>query len=86
MTEKAKIAQASPYAARVVEDKVYFWCSCGKSTTQPYCDGSHKGSSFSPVKYVAHATEVVYFCGCKATAKGPLCDGTHKGLSAFVKS
>ncbi len=76
----AVIAQKSPYAIEVEEGKNYFWCSCGKSNNQPFCDGSHKGSGFTPTKYKAETAKKVYFCGCKHTNNGVLCDGTHKGL------
>ena len=74
------IAQKSPFAIEVEAGKSYWWCSCGKSATQPFCDGSHKGSEFSPVEYKADKSEAVYFCGCKQSANGVLCDGTHKKL------
>jgi CDGSH-type Zn-finger protein len=72
------IAQKSPFAIEVEAGKSYWWCSCGKSATQPFCDGSHKGSDFSPVEYKADKAEAVYFCGCKHSANGVMCDGTHK--------
>ncbi len=80
MSDTPKIAQAAPFPVDVEEGKSYFWCSCGQSSKQPFCDGSHKGSTFSPVKYTAEATKKVFFCGCKHSAKSPLCDGSHKGL------
>ena len=64
----------------VEEGKNYFWCACGKSSKQPFCDGSHKGTEFAPVKYSADKTGRVFFCGCKHSDKAPLCDGTHSGL------
>jgi CDGSH-type Zn-finger protein len=67
-------------AVDVEAGKTYWWCSCGKSTKQPFCDGSHKGTDFTPVKYEAAAAAQVWFCGCKQTAKAPLCDGAHKKL------
>jgi len=72
--------QNSPYAVEVEEGKSYFWCSCGKSQKQPFCDGSHKGSDFSPVKYDAESSGKVFFCGCKKSGNNPLCDGSHKNL------
>lgn len=60
--------------------KSYWWCSCGQSKNQPFCDGSHKGSEFSPVKWDATESKTVYFCGCKQSGKAPLCDGAHKNL------
>jgi CDGSH-type Zn-finger protein len=74
------IAQKSPYPVEVEAGKSYFWCACGKSANQPFCDGSHKGSDFTPVKYEATESKTVYFCGCKHTAQKPLCDGSHKTL------
>ena len=71
-------ASDSPYAIDVESGKTYWWCSCGKSSSQPFCDGSHKGSEFSPVKFEAEESKKLFFCGCKATASQPLCDGSHK--------
>lgn len=74
------IFQKSPMPIEVEEGKIYFWCACGKSGKQPFCDGSHKGSDINPVKYTADKTGKVFFCGCKHSAKAPLCDGTHSKL------
>ena len=74
------IAQKSPIPVEVEAGKTYHWCTCGKSAKQPLCDGSHKGSGFSPVAYTAATTGQVYFCGCKQSGKSPMCDGTHKSL------
>jgi CDGSH-type Zn-finger protein len=74
------IAQKSPYAVAVEAGKSYYWCACGQSKNQPFCDGSHKGSSFTPVKWDATESKTVYFCGCKHSGKGALCDGTHNKL------
>jgi CDGSH-type Zn-finger protein len=74
------IAQKSPYPVEVEAGKSYFWCACGKSAKQPFCDGSHKGTDFTPVKYDATADKTVYFCGCKHTKNPPLCDGSHAKL------
>jgi CDGSH-type Zn-finger protein len=75
---KAARASDTPYAAEVEAGKNYFWCSCGNSDKQPFCDGSHKGSDFTPVKFTASESKKVFFCGCKATNAQPLCDGSHK--------
>jgi CDGSH-type Zn-finger protein len=74
------IPQKAPYPVEVEAGKSYWWCACGKSKTQPFCDGSHKGSPFAPVEYKAEKSEKVWFCGCKHSASKPLCDGSHKRL------
>jgi CDGSH-type Zn-finger protein len=80
MTDTPQIAQKGPFPVEVEEGKSYFWCACGRSKNQPFCDGSHKETSFSPVKYTAEASKKVFFCGCKHSANKPLCDGTHNKL------
>ena len=74
------IAQKGPFPVEVEAGKDYWWCACGKSAKQPFCDGSHKGGSFSPMKYTAEKTGDAWFCACKGTGKAPLCDGSHKAL------
>ncbi|MGK0408345.1 glutamate synthase [Shewanella sp. Actino-trap-3] len=71
-------ASDTPYAVEVEAGKNYFWCSCGESKKQPFCDGSHKGSEFTPVKFTAKESNKVFFCGCKSTRTQPMCDGSHK--------
>lgn len=80
MSQTPIIARESPYPVEVTEGKTYFWCACGRSSKQPFCDGSHKDTGISPKKYVAEADGKVFFCGCKASGKVPLCDGTHATL------
>jgi CDGSH-type Zn-finger protein len=77
---EAVIAQKNPYVVDVVEGKTYYWCQCGQSAKQPFCDGSHKGTTFNPVVFKATETKKIYFCGCKATKNQPLCDGSHSSL------
>ncbi|NQV21082.1 MAG: CDGSH iron-sulfur domain-containing protein [Rhodospirillales bacterium] len=74
------IAQKAPYAIDVEAGKSYFWCSCGQSKKQPFCDGTHQTTDFTPVKYDAAENATVYFCGCKHSATQPTCDGGHKNL------
>jgi CDGSH-type Zn-finger protein len=74
------IAQKAPIEAEVEEGKTYFWCACGRSANQPFCDGSHKGTEFTPIQYAAAKSEKVFFCCCKNSANAPLCDGTHATL------
>ena len=78
---EAVIAARAPIAVDVEAGKTYYWCACGKSAKQPFCDGSHKGGSFTPMKYTAEKTGDAWFCACKGTGKQPLCDGTHKTLA-----
>ncbi|NIB40748.1 CDGSH iron-sulfur domain-containing protein [Pseudomaricurvus alkylphenolicus] len=72
-----KRAADSPFAVEVEAGKSYFWCACGQSNKQPFCDGSHKGSEFTPLKFDATESKKVFFCCCKATQNQPLCDGSH---------
>ena len=74
------IAQKSPIAVEVEAGKTYYWCTCGKSDKQPFCNGAHKGGDFAPLAYTASESKTAYLCGCKHTKNAPLCDGTHKGL------
>ena len=80
MSDEVVVAQKSPYATEVEEGKTYYWCACGRSKNQPFCDGSHQGTSFSPQAYTADKTGTVYFCGCKKTGGAPMCDGSHNNL------
>ena len=74
------IANHKGYCLEVKAGRRYLWCSCGRSSNQPFCDGSHKGTDFLPVAFVADKDEDVIFCGCKHTADRPFCDGTHSNL------
>lgn len=80
MSDTPKIAQVTPYPVEVEAGRTYFWCSCGQSSKQPFCDGSHKDSGFAPMKWEATDSKKVFFCGCKHSAKAPLCDGSHSKL------
>lgn len=63
-----------------LEPGTYWWCACGLSKNQPWCDGSHKGTEFSPVEVCIEEKKRVAMCQCKMSLKSPFCDGTHKGL------
>ena len=73
------IAQKSPYL-ETLESGTYFWCQCGKSANQPFCDGSHTDTEFTPVEFTVEQKGVVALCGCKRTGTKPYCDGTHDRL------
>ncbi|TMH88105.1 MAG: CDGSH iron-sulfur domain-containing protein [Betaproteobacteria bacterium] len=73
------IAQQSPYAVELAPGD-YWWCACGRSRRQPFCDGSHKGSEFSPVKFTIGEAQKMWLCGCKHSGNKPFCDGSHKKL------
>ena len=76
----AIVAQKGPYEVELEAGNTYFWCACGRSATQPFCDGSHKGTGLSPHRFEATATGTVFLCGCKQTGDRPFCDGTHESL------
>lgn len=76
---KPEIPQKAPYVLEVKPGR-YAWCSCGLSTNQPYCDGAHKGTEFSPNIEVVETTKTVAFCGCKHSKNGSYCDGSHSKI------
>ncbi len=76
MSEAVRAAD-TPFPVEVEQGISYFWCACGRSASQPFCDGSHKDTGIQPVKYTAEKSKRVFFCGCKATALAPMCDGSH---------
>src|SRR5215469_6495395 len=78
--EKPRIVQPKGFYFEVKAGQRYLWCACGRSANQPFCDGSHAGTEFSPVLFVATQDEDVIFCGCKHTGTRPFCDGTHNDL------
>lgn len=77
---KPKIAQKGPYPVELEKGQTYAWCQCGESSSQPYCDGSHKDTPFEPKIFKADQSKTAYLCGCKQTKKAPYCDGTHRSL------
>jgi mannose-6-phosphate isomerase-like protein (cupin superfamily) len=76
-----EVARLKPYLVSVEAGKSYFWCACGRSKNQPFCDGSHKDTTFLPLKWRADASEEKLFCACKHTKGQPFCDGTHNSLA-----
>jgi CDGSH-type Zn-finger protein len=73
------IAQKSPYEVEL-EAGTYWWCACGRSKNQPFCDGSHEGTEFQPVEFTIAEKQNVSLCGCKWSAEAPFCDGAHEAL------
>jgi CDGSH-type Zn-finger protein len=78
--KKPTIAGKSPIPVQIEAGKNYAWCSCGESSNQPFCDGSHKGSEFTPKIFKAEETKTAYMCVCKHTSNPGFCDGSHKSL------
>lgn len=80
MNDEPLIARKAPYPVELRADTTYHWCSCGRSKSQPFCDGSHAGTSFQPLAFKPEQDGKAYLCGCKHTANAPYCDGTHQKL------
>ncbi|MBD3789154.1 MAG: CDGSH iron-sulfur domain-containing protein [Campylobacterales bacterium] len=80
--EEPVIYDVQPIKTSLEEGKEYAFCTCGRSKTQPFCDGSHNGTSFKPLRFTAKATTQKWLCACKHTKNPPYCDGTHQ---RFVK-
>jgi CDGSH-type Zn-finger protein len=76
VTADRVIAQKGPYAINLKPGD-YFWCACGRSKNQPFCDSSHKGTGFTPTKFTMTDERTENLCGCKHTATAPYCNGTH---------
>lgn len=76
----AIVARKAPFAADIKAGESYFWCACGRSGNQPFCDGSHKSTDIVPIKFDAKEDRRVFFCGCKQSASAPICDGSHNHL------
>ena len=77
----AIIADNKPARAKLEKGKKYWFCTCGKSKNQPFCDGSHKGSEFTPLEFVCEESKDYFLCCCKQSASKPYCDGSHKQFS-----
>lgn len=79
MMSKAVCVQKSPFAVELKPGD-YYWCACGRSKNQPFCDGNHDGTGIGPVKFTVTEKETKYLCGCRATQTSPFCDGTHSKI------
>jgi len=80
--DKPVVADNKPKKVALEKDQEYYFCTCGRSKNQPFCDGSHNGTSFKPKAFTADETEDAFLCACKHTANAPFCDGSHKQFSA----
>ena len=80
MSNKPRIAGTRPAVVPLEAGEKVHWCSCGRSQTQPFCDGSHEGTGFAPLEFIAPRDDDYWFCTCKHTEKPPFCDGAHKKL------
>ena len=78
--DQPTIAAKKPKKTELTAGEEYYWCACGKSSNQPFCNGAHRGTSFAPKKFVAEETGPAFLCQCKYTKNPPFCDGTHAKL------
>ncbi len=76
------IADNKPAKVSLEQGKKYFFCMCGRSRKQPFCDGSHQGSEFTPLAFTCEESKTYFLCQCKQSANKPYCDGTHKQFTA----
>lgn len=76
---KPVVAQKAPFEVKLNAGE-HYWCACGRSRTQPMCDGSHQGTGLTPVTFSLNAQKAVHLCGCKQTKTAPYCDGTHRTI------
>ena len=80
---KPVIADLKPAVVTLSEGETVYWCACGLSKSQPFCDGSHQGTDFQPLAFTAPKDDDYYFCACKQTQSPPFCDGSHKQLPGY---
>lgn len=80
MSDEAIVADTKPVVGKLAAGE-YWWCACGRSKNQPYCDGSHAGTGFEPLRFELATEKNCALCTCKRTENGPFCDGSHKKIS-----
>ena len=76
------VYDVKPTTAELKTDEEYYWCRCGRSSKQPFCDGSHRGTDITPMSFAAKEDGAAYLCQCKQTRNPPYCDGSHKNLQS----
>jgi CDGSH-type Zn-finger protein len=81
MSTEPVVAARAPAKVALEAGKDYWFCTCGRSATQPFCSGSHKGTGFAPKKFTAEKSGDAWLCQCKHSGKQPYCDGSHKSLA-----
>jgi CDGSH-type Zn-finger protein len=77
---QATIADTKPAVVNLEKETTYYFCTCGRSETQPFCDGKHQGTEFTPKAFTAEETGTAYLCACKQSGNQPFCDGSHAKL------
>ena len=80
MSQESDATKFTPIEVSLEAEKKYYWCTCGRSQSQPFCDGSHKGTFFVPQAFSVNEDKKAWLCTCKKTGNGPYCDGTHSKL------
>ena len=80
MTDMPEIGGRQPIVLDAKAGETYWWCACGRSKNQPFCDGSHAVTAFTPIEWTPDRDRRVLLCACKRTGKAPLCDGSHAEL------
>ena len=78
------VYDVSPTAAELKAGEEYYWCRCGRSSKQPFCDGSHSGTDILPLSFSAKEDGTAYLCQCKQSRNPPYCDGSHKTSKAMT--
>jgi|TARA_B110000238_G_C15943643_1_gene360092 CDGSH-type Zn-finger protein len=78
--KQPKVAGTSPQMEQLEAGKTYAWCACGMSENQPWCNGAHAGSEFTPTVFQAEENKTAAMCLCKQSKNPPYCDGSHMSL------
>lgn len=79
-SKKPVVKQYAPIQVNLKKGETYYYCTCGRTSNEPFCDGSHEGTQFKPMAFKAEKDESTYLWACKQTNNPPYCDGSHKNL------